>query len=106
MPQGDELWDTLYLWQSDNSHSLTSAPTPSSAQNNASLRSLKKPARSSKHFLNFGRRTAGSGLAVEVRARSRGNRSQRKAAGLWGMAIFRSYLAIHNLRNTRKAERR
>jgi len=28
------------------------------------------------------------------------------AAGLWGMAIFRSYLAIHNLRNTRKAERR
>ncbi len=28
------------------------------------------------------------------------------AAGLWGMTIFRSYLAIHNLRNTRKAERR
>jgi hypothetical protein len=28
------------------------------------------------------------------------------AAGLWGMAIFRSYLAIHNFRNTRKAERR
>ena len=28
------------------------------------------------------------------------------AAGLWGMAVFRSYLAIHNLRNTRKAERR
>jgi hypothetical protein len=28
------------------------------------------------------------------------------AAGLWGMAIFRTYLAIHNLRNTRKAERR
>jgi hypothetical protein len=28
------------------------------------------------------------------------------AAGLWGMAIFRSYLAIHNLRNTRRAERR
>jgi hypothetical protein len=28
------------------------------------------------------------------------------AAGLWGMVIFRSYLAIHNLRNTRKAERR
>lgn len=27
-------------------------------------------------------------------------------AGLWGMAAFRSYLAIHNLRNTRKAERR
>ncbi len=28
------------------------------------------------------------------------------AAGLWGMAAFRTYLAIHNLRNTRKAERR
>lgn len=28
------------------------------------------------------------------------------AAGLWGMAVFRGYLAIHNLRNTRKAERR
>jgi hypothetical protein len=28
------------------------------------------------------------------------------AAGLWGMAIFRTYLTIHNLRNERKAERR
>ena len=28
------------------------------------------------------------------------------AAGLWGMAAFRTYLAIHNLRNTRKAARR
>ena len=28
------------------------------------------------------------------------------AAGLWGMAVFRTYLAIHNLRNTRRAERR
>ena len=28
------------------------------------------------------------------------------AAGLWGMAAFRSYLAIHNMRNIRKAERR
>ena len=28
------------------------------------------------------------------------------AAGLLGMAAFRTYLAIHNLRNTRKAERR
>jgi hypothetical protein len=36
-----------------------------------------------------------------------GRRSPKiAAAGLWGMAIFRSYLAIHNLRNTRKAERR
>ena len=28
------------------------------------------------------------------------------AAGLWGMAVFRTYLAIHNLRNERRAERR
>ena len=28
------------------------------------------------------------------------------AAGLWGMAAFRTYLAIHNMRNSRKAERR
>lgn len=28
------------------------------------------------------------------------------AAGLWGMAIFRTYLAIHNVRNSRRAERR
>jgi hypothetical protein len=36
-----------------------------------------------------------------------GRRSPKvAAAGLWGMAIFRSYLAIHNLRNIRRAERR
>ena len=28
------------------------------------------------------------------------------AAGLWAMAGFRAYLAIHNLRNTQKVERR
>ena len=28
------------------------------------------------------------------------------AAGLWGMAAFRTFLAIHNLRNSRNAERR
>ena len=28
------------------------------------------------------------------------------AAGLWGMAAFRTYLVIHNLRNERKAARR
>ena len=28
------------------------------------------------------------------------------AAGLWGMAAFRGYLAFHNLRNTQKAQRR
>ena len=28
------------------------------------------------------------------------------AAGLWGMAAFRTYLAIHNVRNSRRAERR
>jgi hypothetical protein len=28
------------------------------------------------------------------------------AAGLWAMAAFRTYLAIHNMRNTKLAERR
>src|SRR3712207_1551253 len=28
------------------------------------------------------------------------------AAGLWTMAAFRGYLAVHNLRNERRAERR
>jgi hypothetical protein len=28
------------------------------------------------------------------------------AAGLWGMAAFRTYLAIHNMRNMKKAESR
>jgi hypothetical protein len=28
------------------------------------------------------------------------------AAGLWGMAAFRTYLVIHNIRNSRRAERR
>jgi hypothetical protein len=28
------------------------------------------------------------------------------AAGLWGMAAFRTFLAIHNMRNTRHAARR
>jgi hypothetical protein len=36
-----------------------------------------------------------------------GRRSPKvAAAGLWGMAVFRAYLALHNLRNTRRAERR
>jgi hypothetical protein len=36
-----------------------------------------------------------------------GRSSERVAiAGLWAMTAFRTYLAIHNLRNTRKAERR
>jgi hypothetical protein len=36
-----------------------------------------------------------------------GRRSPKvAAAGLWGMAVFRTYLAIHNLRNERRAERR
>jgi hypothetical protein len=36
-----------------------------------------------------------------------GRKNERLAvAGLWTMAAFRTYLAIHNLRNTRKAERR
>ena len=28
------------------------------------------------------------------------------AAGLWAMAAFRTYLTIHNIRNTHRAERR
>jgi hypothetical protein len=36
-----------------------------------------------------------------------GRKNQRiAAAGLWAMAAFRTYLAIHNVRNTRRAERR
>ena len=36
-----------------------------------------------------------------------GRKNERVAvAGLWAMTAFRAYLAIHNLRNTRKAERR
>jgi hypothetical protein len=36
-----------------------------------------------------------------------GRKNQRVAvAGLWAMTAFRAYLAIHNLRNTRIAERR
>jgi hypothetical protein len=34
------------------------------------------------------------------------NHPKVAAAGLWGAAAFRAYLAIHNLRNTRIAERR
>jgi hypothetical protein len=36
-----------------------------------------------------------------------GRRNPKAAAvGLWGVAVFRTYLAIHNMRNERKAERR
>jgi hypothetical protein len=36
-----------------------------------------------------------------------GRRNERLAvAGLWAMTAFRAYLAIHNMRNTRRAERR
>lgn len=34
------------------------------------------------------------------------NHQRVAAAGLWAMAAFRAYLAIHNFRNERKAERR
>jgi hypothetical protein len=85
-PHGEELWDTLQLWQSDNSESLTSAPTPSSAQNNVSCKLRKKLARSSRHSLNSVLLIEALALAVEVRARSRGDRSQRKA-GTLGMAV-------------------
>jgi hypothetical protein len=36
-----------------------------------------------------------------------GRRHERVAvAGLWAMTAFRAYLAMHNLRNERRAERR
>jgi hypothetical protein len=36
-----------------------------------------------------------------------GRKNPRVAtAGLWAMAAFRAYLALHNMRNIRKAERR
>lgn len=36
-----------------------------------------------------------------------GRKNERVAvAGLWAMTAFRTFLAIHNLRNTRRAERR
>ena len=34
------------------------------------------------------------------------NHERVAAAGLWAMTAFRAYLALHNLRNTRKAARR
>jgi hypothetical protein len=34
------------------------------------------------------------------------NNPRLAAVGLWSMAAFRAYLAIHNMRNTRIAERR
>lgn len=35
-----------------------------------------------------------------------GNHPKIAATGLWAMTAFRAYLAIHNLRNTRRAARR
>ena len=52
------------------------------------------------------------GAAIDVGAFSLwnvavGRKNERVAvAGLWAMTAFRTYLAIHNLRNTRRAERR
>ncbi len=52
------------------------------------------------------------GVAIDVASFSAWNltlgRDHPKiaAAGLWGVAAFRGYLAWHNLRNTRRAERR
>lgn len=52
------------------------------------------------------------GGAIDVAAVSAWNlslgrsRPQAAAAGLWAMAAFRSYLAIHNLVNERKAAKR
>ena len=52
------------------------------------------------------------GAAIDVGAVSAWNlsigrsRPQTAAAGLWAMAAFRSYLAIHNLLNEKKTARR
>jgi hypothetical protein len=52
------------------------------------------------------------GAAIDVASFSAWNMTMGRkhpkiaAAGLWGAAAFRTYLAIHNLRNTRIAERR
>lgn len=52
------------------------------------------------------------GAAIDVGALSAwnltvGRKNPRMAvAGLWAMTAFRAYLAIHNMRNERKAERR
>jgi len=52
------------------------------------------------------------GAAIDVGAVSAWNlsmgrsRPRAAAAGLWAMAAFRSYLAVHNLMNERKAARR
>jgi hypothetical protein len=52
------------------------------------------------------------GAAIDVGAVSAWNlsigrsRPQAAAAGLWAMAAFRSYLAIHNLLNERKTQHR
>ena len=54
--------------------------------------------------------TAGAvmdGVAFSLWNMSMGKRHPKiAAAGLWAMAGFRTYLAIHNMRNTRRAERR
>jgi hypothetical protein len=52
------------------------------------------------------------GAAIDVATFSAWNLTMGKrhpkiaAAGLWGMAAFRTYLAVHNLRSSNKAERR
>lgn len=57
-------------------------------------------------------RLIGIGAAIDVAGFSAWNMTMGKkhpkiaAAGLWGAAAFRAYLAIHNLKNTRNAERR
>jgi hypothetical protein len=74
-------YETLaVLWQSDNSEALTSAPTPSLAQSNASFRSRGRPGLSSKRSRSFGRRIAGSGLAA-AKVRFPGKCRLRKKAG-------------------------
>ena len=57
-------------------------------------------------------RMVATGALIDVASFSAWNMTLGKnhpkiaAAGLWGMAAFRGYLAFHNLQNTRKAQRR
>jgi hypothetical protein len=52
------------------------------------------------------------GAAIDVATFSAWNLTMGKkhpriaAAGLWGMAAFRTYLAVHNIRSSQRAQRR
>ena len=73
------------VWQSESGKTPASAHTPSSAQNNVSFRSLRKPAPSSRHSLNCGRGIEALALDVAARVRFRGKSRLRKVVVLLGM---------------------